>query len=340
MSPIIWACPICGWDIDGLTEEAAFWFNQAHFGSFIAPQNPAARYDDEGYDKSDDDMFSFDGHQPFENRRGFAFHNVCWTLLKEAFWPKPIPLGTTFQIFDSLTLVIRVKKLDSGYGYGVNSAEYFPWEINIESQEGDFRRNDQDTKNALHNRNHILQAVQKVADLIKANSQVAVGSSVPPWNVTPEPDDGRWSRVAGSMQTLEFLLYPLPTACRELLNHKIVVSDNILRVSVSTVEVGDFSYISGIVLTSPGHTITIGYMGSAEKQQHRYFGFNDLTGFRIAVGIGGIHAIQCTGTHVIDWWLAGLSRQRPHNKALDGFRLISIGTSKSVVTTVTRVLSA
>lgn len=274
-------------------------------------------------------MFSFDRHQPFENRRGFAFHNVCWTLLEEAFWPKPIPLGTTFQIFDSLTLVIRVKKLDWGYGYGVNSAEYFPWEINIESQEGgpppfhyhpintDFRRNDQDTKNALHSRNHILQAVQKVADLIKANSQVAVGSSVPPWNATPAPDDGRWSMVAGSMQTLDFLLYPLPTACRELLNHRIVVSDYILRVSVSTVEVGDFSYISGIALTSPGHTITIGYMGPAEKQQHTYFGFNDLTGFRIAVGRGGIHAIQCTGTLVIDWWLAGLSRQRPHNKALD-----------------------
>lgn len=263
-------------------------------------------------------MFSFDRHQPFENRREFAFHNVCWALLEEAFWPKPIPLGTTFQIFDSLTLVIGVKKLDWGYGYGVNSAEYFPWEINIESQEGgpppfhyhpistDFRRNDQDTKNALHNRNHILQAVQKIADLIKANSQVAVGSSVPPWNATPEPDDGRWSMVAGSMQTLEFLLDPLPTACRELLNHRIVVSDNILRVSVSTVEVGDFSYIYGIALTSPGHTITIGYMGPAEKQQHTYFGFNDLTGFRIAVGIGGIHAIQCTGTLVIDWWLAGL----------------------------------
>ncbi|KAK0660143.1 hypothetical protein QBC41DRAFT_236792 [Cercophora samala] len=99
-------------------------------------------------------------------------------------------------------------------------------------------------------------------------------------------------------------LYPYRHSCRELFNDRIVVPGGISRVSVSIVEAGDFSYVSGIALTSSGHTITIGHIGPADKEQYTDPQPNDLTGFKVAVGVGGIHAIQCAGALTpIGGWL-------------------------------------
>ncbi|KAK4201746.1 hypothetical protein QBC40DRAFT_171062 [Triangularia verruculosa] len=149
--------------------------------------------------------------------------------------------------------------------------------------------------------------------------------------------------VAGSLESEDCALYPLHHGCRELFNHRIVVPENISRVSVSSVVAGSFSYVSGTSLTSLGQTITLGHMGAPDEQQHTEHNSAQLTGFNIAAGVGGIHAIQCVVQHGSSFgeWLgstdkgiitARLASKNPI-KGLrfgfdaSGFRLVTVGTT-------------
>jgi hypothetical protein len=52
-------------------------------GSLIAPPDPSARWDDPaGYDHPDEDEFEATGQHEVNGKRGFVFHDACWSLLE------------------------------------------------------------------------------------------------------------------------------------------------------------------------------------------------------------------------------------------------------------------
>ena len=63
-----------------------------------------------------------------------------------------------------------------------------------------------------------------------------------------------------------------------------------MRVSASTVRVGNLVYIAGITLaTAAGEVLELGYSGAGERSVK----VSGLAGLNVAVGLGGIHAVQC-----------------------------------------------
>jgi hypothetical protein len=63
-------------------------------------------------------------------------------------------------------------------------------------------------------------------------------------------------------------------------------------VSASTVHVGNSEYISGISLTvTSGRVLQLGY-GNPNRAPYSSK-LSGLSGFNLAVGMGGIHALQC-----------------------------------------------
>lgn len=71
----------------------------------------------------------------FEFPVGFLFHDACWSLLKEAFHPRPIPLNRLSQVLVSLPIFHRAVPnvtLDWGHDFGgavsFDHRDYAPWE--------------------------------------------------------------------------------------------------------------------------------------------------------------------------------------------------------------------
>ncbi|KAK4171162.1 hypothetical protein QBC36DRAFT_382766 [Triangularia setosa] len=100
-------------------------------GVFIAPPNPASRYDNDGYTISEHDQFG-NWRYAVNNRRGFPMHDACWKLLEEALYPDPVPINRLFDVLDSLTNAMY-GKLDWGYKECFSPADCavkqsFPWE--------------------------------------------------------------------------------------------------------------------------------------------------------------------------------------------------------------------
>ncbi|KAK4652022.1 hypothetical protein QC762_607670 [Podospora pseudocomata] len=153
MSPIIFTCPLCGWRIYEPSATSS-WMNEfrglylcstekkitltgvglysdPEGGVFIAPPNTASRYDDDGYNISEQDQFGTWGYA-VNNRRGFPMHDACWKLLEEAIHPEPVPLDRLFDVLDSL-ISAMYGKLDWGYKEccppdGCAVKQSFPWE--------------------------------------------------------------------------------------------------------------------------------------------------------------------------------------------------------------------
>ncbi|KAK0701375.1 hypothetical protein B0T21DRAFT_379058 [Apiosordaria backusii] len=329
-------------------------------GVWIAPPNPEARYNDDGYTKPDEDLFTLrrksanEKTSPFE-KRGFAIHDACWQLLGEAFKsPDSVPLDRVFQVLDSFLEIPGYEYQASwGRGYGVDDDEYFPWELcskllrllqdedrppnAADPVASDFRQNTHTAREASANRDHILKCVQRLVRIVELDRQDVGQSMASPWNNAPEPDDDRWLTVAGGLEGVSPTFFGF--GCREFFHHRVAVPEDISRVSVSTVEVGPFSYVSGVSLsTSSGQTITLGYMGPRDKEECTHLNPPGLKGLNIAVGISGIHAIQCVGsesTGPADW--LGCPEKAPMTRRLgsadgivglrfgfDGFRLVSI----------------
>ena len=77
---------------------------------------------------------------------------------------------------------------------------------------------------------------------------------------------------------------------------------------ISTVRLGREGYISGLSLTvTNGEVVRLGYSTSRSEQSLELGGMT-LTGFNLAVGLGGIQALQCVGTdstgrHIRSAWL-------------------------------------
>lgn len=102
-------------------------------GAFIAPGDPRARWDDPGYGNPGEDQFGAMGYGEVNGRRGFVFHDACWSLVKQAYHPAPVPHERLFEVLDSLPIVMAGDSIDWGHDYGglailQDGNDYFPWE--------------------------------------------------------------------------------------------------------------------------------------------------------------------------------------------------------------------
>ncbi|KAK3299557.1 uncharacterized protein B0H64DRAFT_422961 [Chaetomium fimeti] len=148
----MYSCAICGWKIYD-QEGSISWMNQFRGlyscpegifltgvglctgpgrGPFIAPSDPNARFDDPGYGHPDEDEFAVMKRWDINGRRGFIFHDSCWSLLEQAFHPTPVPHARLFGVCDSLPLGMGGDSIHWGHDYGglalIREEHFFPWE--------------------------------------------------------------------------------------------------------------------------------------------------------------------------------------------------------------------
>lgn len=106
----------------------------AHAGTYIAPPDPAARWNDAGYNSPRAHQFGIMSQGYLNGRRGFALHESCWTLLVQAYHPAPVPHERLFDVLSSMPMAMTDDKtMDWGHGYGDlvflrGETSYFPWE--------------------------------------------------------------------------------------------------------------------------------------------------------------------------------------------------------------------
>ena len=72
------------------------------------------------------------GQRKINGRRGFIFHEACWSLLERAFHPASVPIARVFEVCDSLPEAMGGESINWGHDYGglaiVKDAHSFPWE--------------------------------------------------------------------------------------------------------------------------------------------------------------------------------------------------------------------
>ena len=82
---------------------------------------------------------------PVDGRYGFPFHEACWSLLQQAYSPRPIPLTRLFEVCRSLPVSHQTDCLTWDHDYGglisIDSNSY-PWENLLILQELDFAASD------------------------------------------------------------------------------------------------------------------------------------------------------------------------------------------------------
>ena len=102
-----------------------------------------------------------------------------------------------------------------------------------------------------------------------------------------------WVLAAGSMPDQQPEGFTqLEEGCRSLRSEQVAIPDVISQVSASTIRVGNSEYIAGITLTSAsGDVLHLGYASSHARGSSVQL--SGLAGFNLAVGLGGIHALQC-----------------------------------------------
>jgi len=108
-------------------------YSDPQSGEFFAPPDPGSRWDDPGYQSPPEDEFAVMTQAEINGRRGFVFHDACWSLLKQAFHPGTVPYPRLFDVLDSLPKVTVGNTIDWGHDYGglailADDGQYFPWE--------------------------------------------------------------------------------------------------------------------------------------------------------------------------------------------------------------------
>jgi hypothetical protein len=148
----------------------------------------------------------------------------------------------------------------------------------------------------LQNRQRIWGLIRSVRDILSLVWNGLPLDLAPVWR----PDDTSltspahraevtahlWDRYKGDGLWNEF-----HNGCLLLRSQTIAIPDNLVRLTVSTVTMGDRAYIAGLSLTTAaGDTIRLGYSSSSAEQS---CDVSELQGFRLAVGSRGIQALQC-----------------------------------------------
>ncbi|KAK0716503.1 hypothetical protein B0T21DRAFT_375044 [Apiosordaria backusii] len=182
----------------------------------------------------------------------------------------------------------------------------------------------------LYNRQQIWAHILPIVDILELR----------PSPLVPPPGDSKqpeltW-RVGGSAEQDDDTVSPLAHGCRPVYNQYLPISRNKARVSVSTVLVGSFIYIAGLSVEDDSQTVKVGYTGPKENEQSVEVDMAGLRGINIAVGLGGIHALQFVDSSGPARWLgspddaakttrlSGISGATGLEVSFDAFRLLEI----------------
>lgn len=82
--------------------------------------------------------------RPVNGRYGFPFHEACWSLLEQAYSPRPIPQSRLFEVCRSMPFSDRVDCVTWGHDFGgliSADADSYPWEDLFVDRELAFARN-------------------------------------------------------------------------------------------------------------------------------------------------------------------------------------------------------
>ena len=139
----------------------------------------------------------------------------------------------------------------------------------------------------LRNRKRIWALIQHLTGIVELQwSQLS--------SVVPALDQGQnWVLAAGSMPVQQPEGFTqLLEGCWCFRKERVAIPEAISQVSTSTVRVGNSEYIAGILLrTISGDVLQLGYAYS--KARSPSVQLSGLAGFNLAVGLGGILALQC-----------------------------------------------
>lgn len=176
MSPVIFGCIVCGHAIDGyeLSAEGSWLkefrasrvfqaydkdpklilsvyssaegifisgvgrYNDPGGGTWIAPLDPAMRWDDQDWVFHAGDELPVMRQRPENNRHGFVLHHACWRLLQKVLEPEKVPLERLLKICRSLPFPLRGISVCWGHDYGGLTAfddqHHYPWEDQLMEQ--------------------------------------------------------------------------------------------------------------------------------------------------------------------------------------------------------------
>ncbi|TKW48683.1 hypothetical protein CTA1_11015 [Colletotrichum tanaceti] len=160
------------------------------------------------------------------------------------------------------------------------------------------RTNDARIGPGLRNRVRIWNLAQKIVEILGFRwVDTGVASS-------PKPESSRWVHLAADIweQPAGSAYSLFDRGCRLFHKHRIAIVDDLTRLSVSCIQVGDTKYVAGLKLaTAAGNTRRqVGYWSTREQSVE----ISEIRGFRAAVGSRGVQALQCiTGASDTQHWI-------------------------------------
>ena len=123
---------------EGLFISGVGWYNDPDGGTWIAPFDPAMRWDDKDCVLHAGDELPVMRQQPENNRHGFVLHHACWRLLQKALEPEKVPLERLLKICRSLPFPLRGISVCWSHDYGGLTAfddqDHYPWEDQLMEQ--------------------------------------------------------------------------------------------------------------------------------------------------------------------------------------------------------------
>ncbi|KAF6817714.1 F-box domain-containing protein, partial [Colletotrichum plurivorum] len=166
----------------------------------------------------------------------------------------------------------------------------------------------------LQNRTRVWSLAQKMLEIVEFSwAEVGVTAS-------PKPEPHRWTHVSGNLwEPPTDGSYPLFWGgCRLFRKHHVPIPDDLLRLSVSSVRVGDAEYLAGLkLITVAGESHQVGYWSATAIERSSQV--SEIRGFKLAVGFRGIQGLQCTvrGSNTDDHPWLGSTERSPKTLRLD-----------------------
>ncbi|KAL8828532.1 MAG: hypothetical protein Q9170_006562 [Blastenia crenularia] len=113
-------------------------YNVSDDGAWMAPFDPAMRWDDQDFVFHAGDELPVMRQRPENNRHGFVLHDACWRLLQKALEPEKVPLERLLKICRSLPFPLRGIGVCWNHDYGGLTAfddqHHYPWEDQLMEQ--------------------------------------------------------------------------------------------------------------------------------------------------------------------------------------------------------------
>ncbi|PVI01161.1 hypothetical protein DM02DRAFT_671516 [Periconia macrospinosa] len=185
----------------------------------------------------------------------------------------------------------------------------------------------------LRNRCRIWNITKMLIEIVRLERNECLTSTI---EQTVAPS---WSQVTGDINFdgFETSWKPFRRGCFSLRTIIVPVPCRLLKIGVSTINVGTTSYVTGLRFVADSTPdALIGYISSSET----FFTLQELFGFKVAVAPSGLTALQIVGKNGhSSQWIGCLSdvpsserliRSQPIKSVtvrLDGFKLVGLGVA-------------